>query len=60
MNYQLHCVQPSQSWSLVLLKAVEVMEAKHTIYYESFVFCTNISLKKITTDEACDTYLLGL
>ena len=60
MNYQLHCVQPSQSWSLVLLKAVEMMEAKHTIYYERFVFCTNISLKKITTDEACDTSLLGL
>ena len=59
-EYQLHCVQLSPSWSLVLLKAVQMMEIVLTIYYERLVFCANISLKKITTDEACNTFPLRL
>lgn len=31
-----------------------------TIYCESLVFCTNISLKKITIDEDCNTFPLRL
>lgn len=30
------------------------------IYYESLVFCTNSSLKKITIDEDCNTFPLRL
>ena len=54
------CDEFHKEFPIIIRKAVEMMEAKHTIYYERFVFCTNISLKKITTDEPCDTSLLGL